>query len=311
MKRIAKKIFYLITGRKPAIVHKTNLVLGKNVNYFPSAIFITSGDGEIRLEDEVYIGRDVELGAGTGKIIIHDGASIQDRCIIVGDIEIGRYCTISLNVHMSSGRHYYNFKPELYIRDQDTMVQANPVLAEKHSQKVTIEDDCWLGINSVIMSGITVGKGSIIGANSVVTKNVEPYSIMVGAPAKLIKKRLDFVPKNELFYLNDADLPNFYSGFFTESNSLKESRLLGGIKVKDCFSVYMNYAGKTKIKLDIINTKGINLELAYDQQLQSIPLKEGELFFDIGNAVLHFFSIKSSSPIDNELGLYIKSVSVQ
>ncbi|MFC4210396.1 DapH/DapD/GlmU-related protein [Pedobacter lithocola] len=54
---------------------------------------------------------------------------------------------------------------------------------------IKIEDDCWIGTNSVILSGVTVGKGSIIAAGSVVTKSVEPYSIMGGVPAKLIKKR--------------------------------------------------------------------------------------------------------------------------
>lgn len=55
--------------------------------------------------------------------------------------------------------------------------------------KVIIEDDVWVGYGSIIMSGAKIGKGSIIAAGSVVTKDVEPYSIVGGNPAKFIKKR--------------------------------------------------------------------------------------------------------------------------
>ena len=56
-------------------------------------------------------------------------------------------------------------------------------------KKVIIEDDCWTGINSVITQGVTIKKGSIIGANSVVNKSTEEYSINVGAPSIKIKNR--------------------------------------------------------------------------------------------------------------------------
>ena len=51
------------------------------------------------------------------------------------------------------------------------------------------EDDVWLGRNAIVMPGIKIGRGSIIGAGSVVTKDVEPFSVMGGVPATLIKKR--------------------------------------------------------------------------------------------------------------------------
>jgi len=55
--------------------------------------------------------------------------------------------------------------------------------------QVIIEDDVWLGRNAIVMPGIKIGRGSIIGAGSVVTKDVEPFSVMGGVPATLIKKR--------------------------------------------------------------------------------------------------------------------------
>ena len=54
---------------------------------------------------------------------------------------------------------------------------------------VKIEDDCWIAANTVILAGVTIGRGSVIAAGSVVTKDVPPYSIVGGVPANVIKSR--------------------------------------------------------------------------------------------------------------------------
>jgi len=59
------------------------------------------------------------------------------------------------------------------------------------NQKIVIEDDVWIGLGSIILSGVTIGIGSIIAAGSVVTKDVEKYSIYGGNPAKKIRNRFD------------------------------------------------------------------------------------------------------------------------
>ena len=56
-----------------------------------------------------------------------------------------------------------------------------------HEGGIRIEDDCWIGAGAIILTGVTVGQGSVVGAGSVVTKNVDPYSVVVGNPAKKIK----------------------------------------------------------------------------------------------------------------------------
>lgn len=59
------------------------------------------------------------------------------------------------------------------------------------NEKIIIEDDVWIGLGSIILSGVTIGTGSIVAAGSVVTKNVEPYTIYGGNPAKKIRMRFD------------------------------------------------------------------------------------------------------------------------
>ena len=65
-----------------------------------------------------------------------------------------------------------------------------------------IKDGSWLGMRSMIMPGVTIGEGAIVAANSVVTKNVEPYSIVAGSPAKLVKYRFEESVIDNLLSLN-------------------------------------------------------------------------------------------------------------
>src|SRR5689334_25130073 len=106
--------------------------MGSNVNFNISGEFVYGekcviGEGsnliipepsKLVLGTNCYVGRYVELGPGK-TIEVGDHTSIQDRGILVGDVSIGRYCMLSLNVLISSGRHYYDLFPHLLIRDQD------------------------------------------------------------------------------------------------------------------------------------------------------------------------------------------------
>lgn len=96
----------------------------------------------------------------------------------VGEIEIGSYVLIGSNVTISSGMHPIDgIEPSIFER---------PTI----HKKIIIKDDVWIGAGAVIMPGITLAKGTVVGANSTVTKDTEEYSIVVGSPAKIIKKRI-------------------------------------------------------------------------------------------------------------------------
>lgn len=73
---------------------------------------------------------------------------------------------------------------------------------------IIIEDEVWLGANSIILSGVTIGKGAIVAAGSVVTKDVPPYTIVGGNPAKFIKNRVPerLIPLMSNVSLNDLDI---------------------------------------------------------------------------------------------------------
>ena len=94
-----------------------------------------------------------------------------------GTIDIGADCLIGPGVLMRTADHIFS-DPNNQIRKQG------------HDPKnIIIEDDCWLGANVIVLGGVRIGKGSVIGAGSIVTKNIPSMSVAVGVPAKVIKTR--------------------------------------------------------------------------------------------------------------------------
>jgi len=90
---------------------------------------------------------------------------------------IGDNCSIASNCVLRASNHNFN-NLDIPIREQG------------HSYgEIILEDDIWISANCVVTANTKIGKGSVIGAGSVVTKDVEPYSVVGGVPAKLIKKR--------------------------------------------------------------------------------------------------------------------------
>mgnify|MGYP005993289087 CR=1 FL=1 len=138
----------------------------------------------ITIEKNVYIGHNTILkGYYKNEMIIGEGTWIGQNCFFhsAGGIEIGKNVGIGPSVKILTSNHISEYieKPVLH----------NPI----EFKKVIIEEDSDLGVGSIIMPGITIGKGSIVGAGALVTKDVPPYSIAVGNPAKIIRNRKDKV----------------------------------------------------------------------------------------------------------------------
>lgn len=95
-----------------------------------------------------------------------------------GSISIGNNCLISQHVSIVSSNHGH--KQNQLIYDQPWALENNFII---------IKDDVWIGANSVILPGVTIGLGAIVGAGSVVTKDVPNYAIVCGNPARIIKYR--------------------------------------------------------------------------------------------------------------------------
>jgi len=144
----------------------------------------------VTLNDNVNLFNKPEIfgNVSIGKYTSINGPSTR-ICADVTEVRIGAFCSIASNVVIQEFYHNYNMVTTYNINSN---IIREPVESEKISKgPIIIDDDVWIGSNSVILSGVKIGRGSIIGAGSIVTKDVEPYSIVGGNPAKFLRKRFD------------------------------------------------------------------------------------------------------------------------
>ena len=143
-----------------------------------------------------------------GKRVILDGSEIGYMSYIADDsyiyrTTIGKYCSIGPYCKIIAGRHptekYISTHPAFYSIQTPNIsyVERNKFLEYRFANVkdeicVVIENDVWIGANVSILDGITIGNGAIVGAGAVVTKDVPPYAIIGGVPAKILKYR--FMP---------------------------------------------------------------------------------------------------------------------
>lgn len=116
------------------------------------------------------------INNGMGDIIIGDRCEITSRVKLVGPVKLGNLVVIGSGAQITGLTH--NFEDiNIPIKDQGV------------TPKITIiEDDVWIGGNSVIIQGLKIGKHCIIASGSVVTKDIPSYSVVAGNPARIIKK---------------------------------------------------------------------------------------------------------------------------
>ncbi len=111
--------------------------------------------------------------------------SLGERAVF----KIGSFCSIASGVNiLLGGEHrpdWVTTYPFNVLWKSGNQIKGHP----KTKGDVTIGNDVWIGMDAIILSGVTIGDGSVIGLRSIVTKDVPPYSIVAGNPAKVVKKR--------------------------------------------------------------------------------------------------------------------------
>lgn len=125
------------------------------------------------------IGRAVFLGGGSA-IVIGDDSGVGARSELHGPVRIGRHVMVSPEVMIHTRNHRFD--------DPD-----RPIGAQGYTEirPVVIQDDVWIGARAIILPGVTVGRGAVVGAGSVVSKDVPDWAIVVGNPARVVRSRRD------------------------------------------------------------------------------------------------------------------------
>lgn len=116
------------------------------------------------------------INNGVGHVLIGNKTIIGMSCVVIGPVIIGSNVMLAQNIVVSGLNHGY----------ED--VNISPSLQKTVCKEINISDDVWIGANSVITAGVTLGRHCVIGAGSVVTKDIPAFSIAVGNPAKVVKR---------------------------------------------------------------------------------------------------------------------------
>lgn len=146
---------------RKVLTHGVDLHLGARIRIWAPS--------HVRMGDQVYVGKDVHIEA---------------------NCRIGNYCLIANRVAIV-GRHDHDFSAVGFPVRFSPWVGSKRYPSQYLNEEVVIEDDVWLGYGTIVLTGVTVGRGSVVAAGSVVTRDIPPYSIAAGVPAKVIGKRFE------------------------------------------------------------------------------------------------------------------------
>ncbi len=140
----------------------------------------------ITLGDHVTVGRMAMIrpsgyyrrAIGEG-LVVGDHSNIGPGCFIgcSGEVRIGSHVLMAAGVSMHAENHN--------IERVDVPIDAQGVTREG----IVIEDDCWLGSGCIILAGVRIGRGAVVAAGSVVTRDVPPYAVVAGVPARVVRMR--------------------------------------------------------------------------------------------------------------------------
>ena len=167
-KRILGRLIYIFASKLPPS-YSAFKCFQKSIRAFCGRLILNKCGKNVNIEKGAFFSSSTELGDNSG---IGLRASINGKCIIGDNVMMGPECMVFTANH--------NFeRTDIPICEQ----------GNSKEQPVYIGDDVWLGARVIILPGVHIGKGSIIGAGSVVSKDIPEYCIAAGSPAKVIKFR--------------------------------------------------------------------------------------------------------------------------
>ena len=172
----------LIIGRNVVIRNPRNIALGNNVTIDDNSLIDGRGAGEqgVVIEDDVIVNRNCMIQAKAGPVRLGSRTTIGSNSVIVSmaGVEFGEAVLVAGNCYFSAGAYHVDDTTSA-VMDQGAYSKG-PII---------IDDNSWIGTGAIILDGVRVGKGAIVGAGAVVTKDVPDFAIVAGIPARVIRTR--------------------------------------------------------------------------------------------------------------------------
>jgi acetyltransferase-like isoleucine patch superfamily enzyme len=161
-----------------SILKQTSIAKGAEIN--------VGKGGTILIKNNISLGKGSFLSVGgNNKIVIGERTSFFSDVFLSGSISIGKGCLFAKGITILSGTHIIEDRRPIRVQDAE-YIEINGAPPD---DPVEIGDDCWIGINAVILPGVKLGKGCIVAAGAVVTMSFPDFSKVGGVPAKLLGKR--------------------------------------------------------------------------------------------------------------------------
>lgn len=156
-----------------------NVKIGAQTKIMNSAVLDAAKKGSIVIGKNCLLNRNTMLLCFGGNIYIGDYVNINPFSVLYGygGLKIGNRVSVASGCTIVPMSHVFS-DPNRFIQEQGLTAKG-----------IAIEDDVWIGANVTILDGVKIGRGSVIGAGSVVTKDIPAYSIAVGVPCEVIRKR--------------------------------------------------------------------------------------------------------------------------
>ena len=164
LRTMARRLFQCLNR---AIAVRENVTIGRNVHIGPGSVLWAPPGHTLVLEDDVYIGK---------------------HCTIEVPGRIGSHAMIANSVGLV-GRIDHDFRTIGVPMRRAPWVGESRETAARLASPIEISPDAWVGYGAVVLSGVTVGRGAIVAAGSVVTGDVSPYTIVAGIPAREVGRR--------------------------------------------------------------------------------------------------------------------------
>ncbi|MCP3920741.1 MAG: acyltransferase [bacterium] len=184
--RLASCAGLLFVGRGARISEPGRLKVGRGVKIEELSEVQCLADRGVTLGDGVTIGRGASIRPSS-----YYGHDLGDGLAVGAGSAIGAYCWIGASGFVSIGARVLLGPRVVMIAENHAFGDVARPIKDQGVERagIVIEDDCWLGAGATILAGVTVGRGSIVAAGAVVTRDVAPRSIVGGVPARVLRER--------------------------------------------------------------------------------------------------------------------------